>query len=901
MTTLFGSVTGTGGGMNYDPSSFGSPGGLSIANPNVTAALQQYNAEKAALSNPQSVGLLMQHGLTGLANALGIGTAKTAPLQGYAGQSGYPVASVVDGGYGGAGGAGNITQNTQYVQPNINRTDVQNFAQTQFNPAVQEMMQFPDMMSGGQATPEMIAYQMAQQGASGAGPQLAGYAMGAEALPMPGAPSMSQGETRQAGPGDMGAAPPQAPQQPVQQGQMPQQAPPGTLPPSAATAALQGAPPPEAVPPEYAGPIDYDPSAKAPGMKGYRAPQAGPNQGATPGSIGPAGPQPQQPPRPGSPRMNPLDAMLLMMSPKAAKAVMENNKARAAAQAAIEMKKFDFELDMKKAEYVADRTEQLEIKKKELEAKAAKHLNAAQLATVMDKFMDDVPGGAKRTALADQFPELLPYLNDPQSREASMKFRTEALTQAGKALEVKKDTITLDAQIDKIVADANKAGYDTQDAFLKTQFDKDTYNDRVAQEANQNTKQKQDIDQASIKNPLEIQKMAMDHIMDIQKYGMNESSEARAAQGSALAYMKQLTNMVVMISDEKNPIRQAAEAALIQMSNAFNPTPGAVDKKGKPIPPKGDFTLAGALTNNAVSTTLSGGRKANGLVPPPPASMPSLSPNAGSPYELAGVVNQAGIQFSKNGLAQAPQGVPMPPGSNPGLQQVQRAAFQNAQPTVAPRPQGPAQPTGAPNLAQQGAPLSTVQQSIKAGKWLGSEPPTTAERLQLMPHLLSNAISQGIGGGLKEVPAKIGKAMDQASKTAWEREKKQILNPFITPESRGFKKGSPLVDPELVSFFARKAQTNERFADIVKAAGWTPVVNMDELRSATKSTPILKKTQVLQAYNSGLGELLSPAQREWASLENREAGRQNFVNRYSGSEPGNRPPQRTGLFRVANR
>lgn len=874
MTTLYGAVTGTGGGMNYDPSSFGSPGGLSIANPNVTAALQQYNAEKAALSNPQSVGLLMQQGLTGLANALGIGTAKTAPLQGYAGQSGYPVASVVDGGYGGAGGAGNITQNTQYVQPNINRTDVQNFAQTQFNPAVQEMMQFPDMMSSGQATPEMIAYQMAQQGASGAGPQLAGYAMGAEALPMPGAPSMSQGETRQAGPGDMGAAPPQAPQQPVQQGQMPQQAPPGTLPPSPATAALQGAPPPESVPPEYAGPIDYDPSAKAPGMKGYQAPQAGPNQGATPGSIGPAVPQPQQPPRPGSPRMNPLDAMLLMMSPKAAKAVMENNKARAAAQAAIEMKKFDFELDMKKAEYVADRTEQLEIKKKELEAKAAKHLNAAQLATVMDKFMDDVPGGAKRTALADQFPELLPYLNDPQSREASMKFRTEALTQAGKALEVKKDTVTLDAQIDKIVADANKAGYDTQDAFLKTQFDKDTYNDRVAQEANQNTKQKQDIDQASIKNPLEIQKMAMDHIMDIQKYGMNESSEARAAQGSALAYMKQLTDMAVNLPD-KDPSKVAAKAALAQMQYAMDPKGPQLDKKtGKYISPKGDVTLAGGLTHNAVNTTLSGGRKANGLVPPPPAIMPSLSPNAGAPWDLAGVVNQAQAQFSKNGLAQAPAGVPMPPGSNPGLQQVQQAAMQQVQ-QQAPQQAAPQQPQARPNVAAQGAPLSTVQQSINAGKWVGDAPPTTAEKIQMMPHLLGKSFGAAvstapqmlanmpgqISKGLRDAATNADKAMSAEADRKWAVEKKNVLNPFVTPESRGLKRGAPLTDPELVSYFARKAQTAKHFEDAVKSAGWDAKVERTE---RPRPQPIANPVLIMQAFQSGHHEVLTPEQRELA-------------------------------------
>jgi len=249
-------------------------------------------------------------------------------------------------------------------------------------------------------------------------------------------------------------------------------------------------------------------------------------------------------------------------------------------------------------------------------------------------------------------------------------------------------------------------------------------------------------------------------------------------------------------------------------------------------------------------------------------------------------------------------GVPPPPPVTPSLVGPQGEPVPWQMPSMLMPQAQPQQKTPAglkamaPQMAPQGAPLSAVQQSLKAGRWVGAQPPTTAEQLQLAGPIVGKAFGKAVMDGVSSILSRISSALDGAAKKAWESEKKQLLTPFVRPEARGLKKGEPLTDPNLVSFFARRAVTAEHFNDVVRAAGWS------EYKPGGAPQPIKSAAQIKQAWADGHGELLSEEQQE----QMKEADSQRRLNRAFQSGQGKygfdlfktTPKERPGL-KVAGR
>jgi hypothetical protein len=114
-----------------------------------------------------------------------------------------------------------------------------------------------------------------------------------------------------------------------------------------------------------------------------------------------------------------------------------------------------------------------------------------------------------------------------------------------------------------------------------------------------------------------------------------------------------------------------------------------------------------------------------------------------------------------------------------------------------------------------------------------NNPPQGLQRFLLGGAVLgkayAHAVGSGIGGAVNSAlapyrmpPPEVLKAQyeAQAVKNA-ERMKDTVVTPWVTPESRGFKRGAMLTDPELYNYFARKGRDSFTANELIKAAGWT--------------------------------------------------------------------------------
>jgi hypothetical protein len=250
------------------------------------------------------------------------------------------------------------------------------------------------------------------------------------------------------------------------------------------------------------------------------------------------------------------------------------------------------------------------------------------------------------------------------------------------------------------------------------------------------------------------------------------------------------------------------------------------------------------------------------FIPPPPPTMPSMMnglPMASNQQPGIGG-GMAGHQAPGGGFAAPPDPYQVPPGmmqqypqyggavpaSMGAPQQPLQGGVQQTNPVQAfnramqPQPQQPAAPQ-APPAPQQPGPFEALGRMMQNGSQLqtGVRPPVNnnpqgLHRFALGASALGQAYGQAVGGGIggainkavapyRMPPPEVVRAQyeAQAVKNA-DKMQDLVLTPWITPESRGQKRGTVLTDPELVSYFAHKGRDSFTMAELIRRAGWSP-------------------------------------------------------------------------------
>lgn len=848
---------------------FGGPGlkMLSSADPGVGNGIRL-----AALNgSPSALGIMGTaiHALGGGLGAIGtlVGQANRNALSGGVGvtalQNPFPTASVREGipNYGG-GTAGNITQNTSYSQPYTVNNNVQ---------APLVPMQAPGMMPDevqrnaplgmvpvsplqGLAMQDFIAAggQAPQQGVAQAIQQATQDNPNASSTPAQGAPGqMPQGPIlrRDQGPQQPGpqqqiaAAPPQQAPAPVAAPAAPAPPPQGGQPPllrgeedyaqpslSDRTAEMQGAPPRDEV---------AELKQKILEMQAALESQAAANK---------------QPQAPAPSLMKKPNPFLMMMSPKLTNAYVATKAAEAKARAEAAQKHDDQAFQMAKQREHDEYERDTKLQEIELKNKLEKHMTAAQEMDWTAKFYEAPPGSDTRWQITSRIPSLRTEMDRPQDSKTASEYRIKAHEETIKGSEAVIAEEKKKYAKDDVFQESNKKRTDARNSDLTAQFNDKTFGDRVVQEYEKANQAAQETQKNALKNGLDIQNAALDAVAKVQSIQNHESDEYYKAFEAAERHRSGLVNDLSYMA-QNDPRRPFVEAALMAMDTAQGKgtqetykTKSGLTKTRTKI--EGDNTMTGALMNQARTKTLQGGLQYqapaaappqaspavhmnNGLVPPPPAIAPSIvTPGGQVPFDLAAMVQNAATQFGPKGLAQAPSPVQIQAGppqgpvgqpiQAPGAAPTQPGGYDPAfgQPRQELSPPLVQAQQPAPQAVPQphpGAEKSDVERSLAAGQWVGAQEPTTAQQLEMLTHLVPEAFGKAVAEGAP-------KLLQDFNNKAWQAEKKQALNPFVTPESRKLPRGAELTDPELTKYFVLKSHTDQqKYEDLVKSAGWTPV------------------------------------------------------------------------------
>lgn len=874
MTTLYGGV-GKVGNPQADPE-----------------ALQTYMETRAMQGQPDGLAALgttafRSGGLQGVARA--IGSYLNPNAQANYLMTGSPVAEVSDPGRR-APMVGNAQQNVIYNQPYNNLT-LGDIAQMQ-SPEMQSMAPMTPMSplqgmasrSGGDA-PQMIPPGQRFDFGALADPRNAPVVMsfGAEALPTQVAPS--QGRSGVARPmegsdADWVGAGPAGPLPPIPgiQGILEAQAMPTPPPPQvvAAAAPAQSPPPaaPQEAPPQYA--TQGDIAAQTADLQGapLSAADLGWEESASDRALQRAKKKapPQQAAAPQPTGMPP--PWLMAMSPKLADAYVAKRmaQAKAAAEAAKMEKEHQYKMDEDDNKEARQRDREVEVAR--IKANLDKHLTSAQRLEAQYKFWDAEPGSDVRKSIAAELPEMAPLIDRPQDGKAAQEARVKQIDEQIKGLQYAKEMAAAPNYGQDAFYESQKKKNEARQGDLSNQFAEQTFGDRADKAKADSMTAQQQYFQNQQMMPMQIQNAALDAIAKVQGIDKNETEKYRNAFSDAMRLHDSYVNALSYLP-HNDPNRIYYESAL----KAFNTALGAgevqevKDKHGRiknVTKVEGDKTLGGQLFRQGSGRVLQGGAQVNahpaqtpnGLVPPPPPPItPSIIPPQGMPpMNLAGIVQGAQQQFSvdgpapqmgPNGLAQAPpaQPAPQPVAYNPAFgqprqdippgQQALGMSTKPPQSTPAPAPApAPAHPgPGVPPPVKPSPGIFDGFQEVLSGK----REPSTFEKLILAPLV--------VAGAALGVPGEV------------EKDQFKSRIPFVTPESRGLPKGTPLTDPSLVSYFARAGKTNDGYARMIKEAGWTPVMSMDELKShGGKEQPLVNQTHVRQAYRAGFQDLLTPTQ-----------------------------------------
>lgn len=296
---------------------------------------------------------------------------------------------------------------------------------------------------------------------------------------------------------------------------------------------------------------------------------------------------------------------------------------------------------------------------------------------------------------------------------------------------------------------------------------------------------------------------------------------------------------------------------------------GAVNAQSNmqvPQSPQSPMLIQGGVSDSTVQQFKPGQNQLQ-LIPPPPPMAPSIINNPNG-LPMAGLP-QGGIGGGVAGH-QAPGGgfiPPPPPGMVPpqllqqypqlggavpasmgapqqplqgGVQITGQNPVQAFNQVMQPPPQPPQQQAAPPPVAQPPAPgpIEQLGNYLQSGKghppMLSKEnPPQGLQRFLLGGALLGKAAVHGIGSGLAGVA---GAALDPYRMPRPEQIKEQyeaqavkradkieslVVTPWVTPESRGYKQGAMLTDPELYSYFAHKGRDTFTMRELIRRAGWT--------------------------------------------------------------------------------
>lgn len=878
-------------------------GSNGIARPPIDlAALDAYNQAKA-FNLAGSIGAL-GGGLSALAGMF----SQPAPTQGYG-----PTLGVVDRPITG-GAPGTIVQNTSYSQPYTvnNNTKVD----APLIPAQQAALDPIQIQRNG---PMAMIPLSAQFAAPGVSPMLPGVAqaIGTAAGPQPQAPQAAApgASVTPAASGDGNMPPPgpilqrdQGPQQPG-----PPPAVPAPPPPAVAAAAPMAAPPGAPPPPVLQGEEDYaqptDLREKTSQMQGAGAaapskddqdalrlmqalldahnkkngnPQGGPQ---APSQNMPAPPQHimQKPP-----------AHLLMMSPKLAKMFVESRAAEYKAQAEAAAKREDRNFDLEKQRIHDQNTYNMEMDKIRLKDKLDSHLTKAQELEQRSKFWRLPANSNERWDIAHEIPDLRQKIGMEQDEKAASEYKTAALDESIKGLEQAKKL-----EENKWIAgtaenSARKLAADTEGALLGNEKTRQTWAADVTKADADSKMAQENLRQKILTNPMEAYNTALDAAAKLQQMEYRTADQHREDVRMAKGLMDSYVNALSYLPND-DPSRVYFQEGLYAMATALGTgtketyqTKSGKQKERTVV--KGDMTLPGALMKNK----LQGGvqfaapqnplvqpqaqpaqqaspamYKSNGLVPPPPPMAPSIIPG-----NIDQIMQQANAKFGPNGLAQAPPAQPAPQAMpyNPAFGQPRQDQPVAPQMQAARPPQPQAQPSAPqPPMMHQGVVKTEVERALEAGGWdnanIGREP-TLAEKLQMLPAVIGGAISQTLPNA--------------------EKDQFNARVPFLTPQSRGLPPGTPLTDPDLVSYFARTANgSNDTYAQRIKEAGWTPVLRMDELKAyGGAAQPIKNPSHVDQAFRSGYGDLLTENQRKEREEQKVQQRKNRWMQTATGGKTG---------------
>lgn len=849
-------------------------------------AMQTYLETRAMQGKPDGLSALSgaalrSGGLQGVARAVGAYLNPSAQANYLT--TGSPVAGVQEPG-GGRPLVSNAQQNVTYNQPYYNLT-LGDIAQMQF-PEMQHQAPMSSMapLSGTsrldqQGAPQMIPQSPRMDFGAMADPRNAPVALslGAEALPTQVAPLQGRSGLARAMQGSdadwVGAGPVNAPrvspraQQSLEATAMPipvfPQAPPKVV---AAAAPAQGPPAPPSDGLRLKGDEEYDqkqsqdPSSVLERLKALEAENVRLKTRQIQESNPPA-PQPQRqaPPAPPQRPAGMPPPWLMAMSPKLTDAYLAKRAAEAKGrgEAAKMAKEHEYKLEEDAAKEKL--IEQREMKVARLKGELDKHMTAAQEAEQVSKFWKLPPGSNERWDIAHQIPHLRRKIDLPQDEKAASEAKISQIKSQREALGLAAD-LEKDKYIDQVALnEAEKLRQDVDKGTMANKMTRDTWDDQIGKSKADTGIAQQNYQQNQQMMPMQIQSAALDAIAKVQGIDKNETEKYRNAFSDAMRLHDSYVNALSYLPPY-DPNRIYYQSAL----NAFNTALGAgevqevKDKHGRiknVTKVEGDKTLGGQLFRQGSGRVLQGGLQVNSaaphpaqtpsgfLVPPPPTNGGMIPPSLvqpGQPLNLAGIVQGAQQQFPVSGPA--PQGVPSGLAQAPLAQPMQapqpvayNPAFGQPRSDVPPGQQA----LGMVSKPPDQAPAKTaVQQSIAAGRWVGSQPPTLAEQLQMLPTVLSGAfgeVGKAIPGAIANAPGAIAKnvrsvaeGLDSAAtainRKQWEQDKKAALNPFVTPQSRGFKPGSVLTDPELISYFATKSTSGD-FQGLVRAAGWEPPTN----------------------------------------------------------------------------